>query len=160
MVKRFLIPLFIAGSLASCAPSMQASAPLIVDPVFATGQIWQVTWRSDVTVNLIVPARDTTAQAESSYEGRSEDSRSDFSTVTNFKYIPGDSGQEVISVIEAVLFKKSLVRASLCVVRNPGPVEIGTSLKGAYSNSVDGDMEAYIKTGVSTLPPCYLKRLK
>lgn len=168
-MKNFLIPLLIAGSLASCAPSIQASAsaptqqattPLFVDPVLATGQVWQAMWPSGVTENITVPQRNTKIKTGSSYEGREELTLAALTTHTNFTYQPAGEESELILLGKIVFYKNSLFNTLVCVVRNPSPVEIGKSLKGAYSTSPDKEIEAYVKTGVTTLPPCYLKRLK
>ena len=138
---------------------MQASTP-IVDPIFAPGQVWQVTWREGYTVNLPVPARDMTPQSGANYEERRTNPNTGIGAVTSFRYDPVNADPEFIVVSTIFSLEKVLLNSQLCLVRNPGPVEIGTSLKGVFSEAPDKNVEAYIKTGVTDLPSCFLKRVK
>lgn len=131
-----------------------------MDPVLATGQVWEFKKSSGLTENITVPERNTKVSSGSSYEGREDLTLSALTIFTKFAYQPAGEEPELILLGEITLYKNSPLTTVVCVVRNPGPVEIGKSLTGASSKSPDKELEAYVKTGVTTLPPCYLKRLK
>lgn len=159
MVKNFLIPLLIAGSLASCAPSMQASTP-VVDPIFAPGQVWQVTWPEGDTTESTVPARDSKESRDANYEGEGRDPVTGSVVLTSFTYSPAGSSPEHILTSRLVIPKSLVPEPRFCIVRTPGKVNLNQTLVGAATKLPVPEMDVYIDTGVTTLPACSLKRVK
>ena len=139
---------------------MQASTPPVVDPVFATGQVWQVTWPEGDTTEATVPVRNMADRSGASYDEETEDPATGTRTITNFKYDPVDSDPEFILVARVNVARQTLPQPRICVVRTPGKVALGQTLTGAATRVPDDAMETYIKTGISVFLSCSMKRVK
>ena len=139
---------------------MQASSPPIVDPIFAPGQVWQVTWPEGDTTEATVPARNMSDRSGASYDEETEDPATGIKTITNFRYDPVDSDPEFIVFTRFTVPKQSPPQSRICVVRTPGKVALGQTLTGAAAKVPNDAMEAYIKTGIPVFLSCSLKRVK
>lgn len=139
---------------------MQASSPLVLDPVFAPGQVWQVMWPEGDTTEATVPARNMADRSGASYDEETEDPATGIKTITNFKYDPVDSDPEFILIARVNVPRQTLPQPRICVVRTPGKVALGQTLTGAATRVPNDAMNVYIKTGISVFLSCSLKRVK
>ncbi|MFC4639813.1 hypothetical protein [Deinococcus hohokamensis] len=162
---KILLPLvLLSGFLASCAPTLQA-AP-ITDPIFETGQVWEVTWPDQKVSTLVVPLRDLKRPNVAAYESKVENKGPTESTLssTSFWYDPVDSDPEFITlghITATVSATGSTQDNRLCAVRTPGKVTLNQPIAGVYATEDLAPLEAYIKTGaMGNLATCTVKRIR
>ena len=153
---KLLLPLLAGTALVSCAPALPART--FEDPVFATGQVWELGTPSGTKLTLTVPERDKTAKYPAYADTSPVDGRAN---VLAFWYDPVDSDPEFINVSQTSPESRT---GDICYVREPGKVQVGQTLDGAYFGSLAdafAHSQAYVDTGAKdTLKSCTLKRIK
>ncbi|ULH16595.1 hypothetical protein MF271_08485 [Deinococcus sp. KNUC1210] len=154
-LTKLLFPVLIATTIASCAPALQNQ--MMEDPVFAPGQVWEMGTPAGTVLTLTVPARDKAAKYPA-YSSSSTVVGKPY--LIRFWYDPVDSDPEFINVSQLSLISRT---GDICYVQQPGKVQVGQILSGAYFGSMSdafANSQAYVNTGIKDkLQSCTLKRI-
>lgn len=159
-LSRFLV-LALTGTLASCAPT--TTAPAVVDPILAKGQVWVMLPSTDKRARtLMVGDRDLKERSGAAYGPLIFEDK-DQIIAHGFYYDPVDSDPDFIAATYITTAPSGQQTVETCFIRNPVPTEQGKTLAGVFAPSGELAKSApyrdYIITGnAQNLPTCLLTR--
>lgn len=144
--------------LSSCAPRVAQVAGLAIDPVFASGQEWRITFPDGRFTALTVGARDLGQPQGAAY--RSPVLIDNVLSTVTFYWDPVDADPDYVSL--GYVPNGNPTAQEHCVVRKPGRGILPTYvLSGVYTTTpgTDPRIQTYLLTGVQgDLQGCSLTR--